>query len=168
MLRKLVAVAGLCLCAPLANAAPRAPRTLLIDACGQIRDNALRIWSDQMIVSIRQSRDQSTIIYCFVAGADRDFKQAFALTPPAAGDSDGAGREALKAACDQMQVNRNNVFGGRRVYFTEDPDIKVVYCLVLKPDLTDMPEVEVADPRFVDTVELLFMSYYGEPLDEGM
>jgi hypothetical protein len=168
MLRKLVAVAGFCLCAPLANAAPRAPRTLLIDACGQIRDNALRIWSDQMIVSIRRSRDESTIIYCFVAGADRDFKQAFAVSPPAAGGSNGAGREALKAACDQMQVNRNNVFGGRRVYFTEDPDIKVVYCLARKPDPTDMPEVEVADPRFVDTVELLFMSYYGEPLDKDM
>ena len=77
-------------------------------------------------------------------------------------------REALKAACDQMQVNRNNVFGGRRVYFTEDPDIKVVYCLVRTPQPTDMPEVEVSDPPLVDTVELLFMSYYGEPLDKGL
>ena len=168
MLRKLVAVAGFCLCASLANAAPRAPRTLLINACAQIRDNALRIWSDQMIVSIRQSRDQSTNLYCFIAGADRDFKQAFAVTPSAAGNSNGAGREALKAACDQMQVNRNNVFGGRRVYLTEDPDIKVVYCVVRAPDPTDMPEVEVADPQFVDTVELLFMSYYGEPLDKEL
>jgi hypothetical protein len=168
MLGKLVAVAGLCLCAPLANAAPRAPRTLLIDACGQIRDNALRIWSDQMMVSIRQSRDESIIIYCFVAGADRNIKEAFEVRPPAAGDSDGAGREALRAACNQMQVNRNNVFGGRRVYFTEDPDIKVVYCLVRKPDPTDTPEVGVADPRFVDTVEMLFMSYYGEPLNKEM
>jgi hypothetical protein len=165
MLGKLVTVAGLCFCAPLANAAPRAPRTLLIDACGQIRDNALRIWSDQMIVSIRQSRDER-MIYCFVAGPDRNMKEGFAVSPPAAGDSDGAGREALMAACNQMQGNRNNVFGGRRVYFTEDPDIKVVYCLVRKPDPTDMPEVGVTDPRFVDTIEMLFMSYYGEPIDK--
>ena len=167
MLRELVAVAGACLCAPLANGAPRAPQTLLIDACGQIWDNALRIWSDQIIISIRQSRNESKIVYCFVAGVDRDFKQAFAVNP-AAGDLNGAGREALKAACDQMQVNRNNVFGGRRVYFTEDPDIKVVYCLVRTPQPTDMPEVEVSDPPLVDTVELLFMSYYGEPLDKGL
>ena len=53
----------------LANAAPRAPRTLLIDACGQMPDNALRIWPDQTIVSIRQSHDER-IIACFVAGAD--------------------------------------------------------------------------------------------------
>ena len=72
------------------------------------------------------------------------------------------------AACKQMQGNPNNVFGGRRVYFTEDPDIKVVYCLVRKPDPTAMLEVGVTDPRFVDTVELLFMSYYGEPLDNDM
>jgi len=43
VLCKLVTVALLCLCTLLANApasaAPRAPRTLLIDACGQMRDN---------------------------------------------------------------------------------------------------------------------------------
>jgi hypothetical protein len=38
----------------------------------------------------------------------------------------------------------------------------VVYCLVRKPDPIDIPEVGVTDPRFVDTVEMLFMSYYGE------
>jgi hypothetical protein len=54
------------------------------------------------------------------------------------------------------------VFGGRKVYFTEGADIKVVYCLVRKPDPIDIPEVGVTDPRFVDTVEMLFMSYYGE------
>ena len=59
-------------------------------------------------------------------------------------------------------------FGGRKVYFTEDADIKVVYCLVRKPDPIDIPEVGVTDPRFVDTVEMLFMSYYGEPLGEDM
>jgi hypothetical protein len=167
MLGKLVRVAALCFCAPLANAAPRAPGTLLIDARGQIRDNALRIWSDQMIVSIRQSRDER-IIYCFVAGADRNMKEGFAVGPPAGDDSVDAGREALMAACNQMQGNRNNVFGGRRVYFTEDPDIKVLYCLVRKPDSTDTSEVGVTDPRFVDTVAMLFMSYYGEPLDKDM
>ena len=171
MLCKLVTVALLCLCTLLANApanaAPRAPRTLLIDACGQMRDNALRIWPDQMIVSIRQNHDERSI-FCFVAGTDYNMKETFAVRPPAAGDSEGAGREGLRAACNQMQVNRNNVFGGRRVYFTEDPDIKVVYCLVRKPDPTAMLEVGVTDPRFVDTVELLFMSYYGEPLDNDM
>jgi hypothetical protein len=72
------------------------------------------------------------------------------------------------AACNQMKRNPNNVFGGRKVYFTEDPDIRVVYCLVRRPDPTDMSEVGVTDPRFVDTVEMLFMSYYGEPLGEDM
>jgi hypothetical protein len=67
-----------------------------------------------------------------------------------------------------MQLNRNNVFGGRKVYFTEDPDIKVVYCLIRKSDPIDIPEVGVTDPRFVDTVEMLFMSFYGEPLGEEM
>lgn len=167
MLGKFVTVAGLCFCAAVANAAPRAPRTLLIDACGQMRDNALRIWPDQTIVSIRQSRDERTI-YCFVGGADRNMKETFAIRPPAGSDSGDTGREALMAACNQMQANLNNVFGGRRVYFTEDPDIKVVYCLVRKPDPTDTLEVGVADPRFVDTVEMLFMSYYGEPLNEDM
>jgi hypothetical protein len=167
MLGKFVTVAGLCFCAALANAAPRAPRTLLIDACGQMRDNALRIWSDQTIVSIRQSRDER-IIYCFVAEADRNMKETFAVRPPAGSDSSDAGREALMAACNQMQGNPNNVFGRRKLYFTEDPDIKVVYCLVRKPDPTDMLEVAVTDPRFVDTVEMLFMSYYGEPLCEDM
>ena len=162
-----VAVAALCFSATLANAAPRAPRTLLIDACGQMRDNALRIWSDQTIVSIRDSREE-TIIYCFVVGEDRNMKATFAVRPPAGSDASAAGREALMAACNQMQANPNNVFGGRKVYFTEDPDIKVVYCLVGKPDPTDAPEVAVTDPRFVDTVEMLFMSYYGEPLDKAM
>jgi hypothetical protein len=167
MLGKLVTVAALCFGAAFANATPRAPRTLLIDACGQMRDNALRIWSDQMIVSIRQSHDER-IIYCFVGGADRDMKQIFAVKPPAGSDLSDAGREALMAACNQMQGNPNNVFGGRKVYFTEDPDIKVVYCLVKKPEPTDIPEVGVTDPRFVDTVEMLFMSYYGEPLGVDM
>jgi hypothetical protein len=169
---KLVTVALLCFCAVLANAAPihaapRAPRTLLIDACGQMRDNALRIWPDQMIVSIRQSHDER-IISCFVAGTDHNMKETFAVRPPDGTGSSDLGREALMAACKQMQGNPNNVFGGRRVYFTEDPDIKVAYCLVRKPDPTDMLEVGVTDPRFVNTVELLFMSYYGEPLDNDM
>jgi hypothetical protein len=171
VLCKLVTVALLCLCTLLANApanaAPRAPRTLLIDACGQMRDNALRIWPDQMIVSIRQSRDERTIS-CFVAAADGAGKETFAVRPPAGTNSSDLGREALMAACHQMQENPNNVLGGRRVYFTEDPDIKVVYCLVRKPEPTDILEVGVTDPRFVDTVELLFMSYYGEPLDTDM
>jgi hypothetical protein len=172
VLCKLVTVAGLSFCAALANAAlanaaPRAPRTLLVDACGQMRDNALRIWSDQTIVSIRQSHDER-IIYCFVGGTDRYMKETFSVRPPAGSGSIDAGREALMAACNQMRGNPNNVFGGRRVYFTEDPDIKVVYCLVRKPDTTDRLEVGVTDPRFVDTVEMLFMSYYGEPLDKDM
>jgi len=79
--------------------APRAPRTLLIDACGQVRDNALRIWSDQTIVTVRQSLDER-IIYCFVAGPDRNMKETFAVRPSAGSD---AGREALKAACNQTQ-----------------------------------------------------------------
>ena len=165
MLGRFVAVAGLCSYAALANAAPRAPRTLLIDACGQVRDNALRIWSDQRVVTIRQSLDER-IIYCFVAGADRNMKETFAVRPSAGSDSGDAGREALKAACTQMQGNLNDVFGGRKVYFREDPDIKVVYCLVRKPDPIDIPEVGVTDPRFVGTIEILFMSYYGEPLGE--
>ena len=132
-----------------------------------MRDNALRIWSDQRVVTIRQSLDER-IIYCFVAGADRYMKETFAIRPSAESDSGDAGREALKAACNQMQGNSSNVFGGRKVYFTEDPDIKVVYCLVRKPDPIDIPEVGVTDPRFVDTVEMLFMSYYGEPLGEDM
>jgi hypothetical protein len=171
VLCKLVTVALLCLCTLLANApanaAPRAPRTLLIDACGQMRDNALRIWPDQMIVSIHQNHDERSI-FCFVAGTDHNMKETFAVRPPAGTGSSDLGREALMAACKQMQGNPNNVFGGRRVYFTEDPDIKVVYCLVRKPDPTAMLEVGVTDPRFVDTVELLFMSYYGEPLDNDM
>jgi hypothetical protein len=120
-----------------------------------------------MIVSIRQSHDER-IIYCFVGGADRNMKETFAVRPPAGTSSSGLGREALMAACEQMQGNPSNIFGGRRVYFTEDPDIRVVYCLVRKPDPTDMLEVGVTDPRFVNTVELLFMSYYGEPLDNDM
>jgi hypothetical protein len=67
MLGRFVTVAGVCSCAALANAAPRAPRTLLIDACGQVRDNASRIWSDQTIVTMLQSLDER-ITYCFVAG----------------------------------------------------------------------------------------------------
>ena len=69
-----------------------------------------------------------------------------------------------------MQLNRNNVFGGRKVYFTEDPDIKVVYCLIRKSDPIDIPEVGVTDPRFVDTVEMLFMSLLqrdGSTLDRS-
>ena len=167
MLGKFVTVAGLCSCAALANAAPRAPRTLLIDACGQMRDNALRIWSDQTDVAIRASVDER-IIYCFVAGADRNMKEAFAVRPSAGSDSGDPGREALKAACNQMQGNPNNVFGSRKVYFTQDPAIKVVYCLVRKPKPMDIPEVGMSDPRFIDTVEMLFMSYYGEPFGENM
>jgi hypothetical protein len=164
MLARLVLVAGLCLSATLVHAAPRAPRTLLVDACGQMRDNARKIWSDQKTISIRESPDQK-IIYCFVGGADRNMRATFAVGPQAAGGPD-AGREALKAACSQMQAK--NVFEGRKVYFTEDPDIKVVYCLVRKPDPTDKPDVGPTDPRFVDTVEMLFMSYYGEPLGQVM
>jgi hypothetical protein len=167
MLGKLLTVAALCFGATLANAAPRAPRTLLIDACGQMRDNALRIWSEQTIVSIRESGDK-TIIYCFIGGADSNMRATFGVRPPAGSDLSDSGREALMAACNQTQENPNDVFGGRKVYFTEDPDIKVVYCLVRKPDPTDIPEVGVTDPRFVDTVEMLFMSYYGEPLGEDM
>ena len=172
MLCKLATAAGLCFSTVFANAAPpnvapRAPRTLLIDACGQMRDNALRIWPDQMIVSIRQGHDER-IIACFVAGTDHNMKETFAVRPTARTGSSDLGREALMAACKQMQGNPNNVFGGRRVYFTEDPDIEVVDCLVRKPDPTAMLEVGVTDPRFVDTVELLFMSYYGEPLDNDM
>jgi hypothetical protein len=167
MLGRFVTVAGLCSCAALANPPPRAPRALLIDACGQMRDNALRIWSDQTIVTIRQSLHER-IIYCFVAEADRNMNETFAVRPSADSDSRDAGREALKAACNQMQLNPNNVFGGRKVYFTEDPDINVVYCLVRKSDPIDIPEVGVTDPRFLDTVEMLFMSYYGEPLGEEM
>jgi hypothetical protein len=132
-----------------------------------MRDNALRIWSDQTVVTIRQSLDER-IIYCFVVGPDRNMKETFAVRPSARSDSGDAGREALKAACNQMQGNPNNVFGGRKVYFTEDPDIKVDYCLVRKPDPIDIPEVGGTDPRFVDTVEMLFMSYYGEPLGKNM
>lgn len=98
MLGRFVTLAGLCSCAALANAAPRAPRTLLIDACGQVRDNALRIWLDQTIVTMRRSLDER-IIYCFVAGADRDMKETFAVRPSAGSDSGDAGHEALKAAC---------------------------------------------------------------------
>jgi hypothetical protein len=95
---KLVTVASLCCCAVLANAAlasaaTRAPRTLLIDACGQMRDNALRIWPDQMIVSIRPSHDER-IISCFVAGTDHDMKETFAVRPPAGTGSSDLGREA--------------------------------------------------------------------------
>jgi hypothetical protein len=161
-----IVAAGLCFGAAVADAAPRAPRTLLIDACGQMRDNALRIWPDPTIVSIRESRDEA-IISCFVGGADRNMKPTFAVRAQGGSDLSDAGRQALMAACNQMRGNPN-VFGGRQVYFTEDSDIKVVYCLVRKPDPTDAPEVGVTDPRFVDTVEMLFMSYYGEPLEQAM
>jgi hypothetical protein len=108
------------------------------------------------------------MVYCLVAGDDGALKLTFAIAP-LAGDATGAsGRAALMEACNQMQANPSNVFGGRRVYFTEDPDIQVAYCLVRKPDAGDLPEVAVTDPRFVDTVELLFMSYYGEPLGISM
>ena len=89
MLGRFVTVAGLCSCAALANAAARAPSTLLIDACGQMRDNALRIWSNQTIVTIRQSLDER-IIYCFVGGADRNMKETFAVRPSAGSDSGDA------------------------------------------------------------------------------
>jgi hypothetical protein len=114
MLGRFVKVAGVCSCTALANAAPRAPRTLLIDACGQVRNNASRIWSGQTIVTMRQSLDER-ITYCFVAGADRNMKETFAVRPSAGSDSGDAGREALKAARNQMQGNPNNVFGGRKV-----------------------------------------------------
>jgi len=168
MLRRLlIAVAALGLGATLAHAAPRAPRTLLVDACGQMRDNALKIWSDEKIVSIRESRD-GKMVYCFVGDADRNMQATFGVGPQAGSDPIGVGRAALKAACNQMQENPKNVFEGRKVYLTEDPDIKVVYCLVRKPDLTDTPDVGPTDPRFVDTVEMLFMSYYGEPVGQNM
>ena len=163
--RFLATVAGLCLGATLAHAAPRAPRALLVDACGQMRDNALKIWPDEKNVSIRESRD-GKMISCFVGDKDRNMQATFGVKPQAGSDPIGAGRAALKAACNQMQAK--NVFEGRKVYFTEDPDIKVVYCLVRKPDLTDTPDVGLTDPRFVDTVEMLFMSYYGEPLGQDM
>ena len=160
-------VATLCLGVSLAHADPRAPRTLLVDACGQLRDNALSIWSDQKIVSIRERRGEG-VVYCFVAGADKKMKSTFGVDSSRARYANDPGREALRVACDQMKKNANDVFGGRKVYFAEDPDIKVAYCLVQKPDNAGMAEVDVADPRFVYTVELLFMSYYGEPLSEGV
>ena len=167
MFGKFVAVAALCLGASLAHADPRAPRTLLVDACGQLRDNALRIWSDQNIVSIRERRGEG-VVYCFVAGADKKMKSTFGVDSSRERDANDPGREALRVACDQMKKNANDVFGGRKVYFTEDPDIKVVYCLVQKPGNAGLAEVDIADPKFVYTVELLFMSYYGEPLSEGV
>ncbi len=167
MFGKFVTVAVLCLGVSLAHADPRAPRTLLVDACGQLRDNALRIWSDEKIVSIREVRGEG-VVYCFVAGADKKMKSTFEVDSSGKSDPNDPGREALRVACDQMKKNANGVFGGRKVYFTEDPDIKVVYCLVQKPDNAGLPEVDTTDPMFVDTVELLFMSYYGEPLGEGV
>ena len=167
MFGKFVTVAALCLGVSLAHADPRAPRTLLVDACGQLRDNALRIWPDQKIVSIRERRGEG-VVYCFVAGADKKMKSTFKVDSSRKSDSNDPGREALRVACDQMKKNANGVFGGRKVYFTEDPDIKVVYCLVQKPDNAGLAEVDISDPRFVNTVELLFMSYYGEPLGEGV
>jgi hypothetical protein len=167
MFGKFVTVAALCLGVSLAHADPRAPRTLLVDACGQLRDNALRIWSDEKIVSIREGRGEG-VVYCFVAGADKKMKSTFKVDSSRKSDSNDPGREALRVACDQMKKNANGVFGGRKVYFTEDPDIKVVYCLVQKPDNAGLAEVDISDPRFVNTVELLFMSYYGEPLGEGV
>ena len=165
MLGKFVIAVAFCLGAAHAQASPRAPRTLLIDACGQMRDNALRIWSDQKIVSIREDRADK-VIHCLVGGADRKMKPTFRVASVPASASAGPGRDALAAACRQMQEDSGAVFGGRKVYFTEDPDIKVAYCLVQKPDGADLPELAVTDPRFVFTVELLFLSYYGEPLDE--
>jgi hypothetical protein len=167
MLGKFVTAATLCLGIGLAHADPRAPRTLLIDACGQLRDNALRIWSDEKIVSIRERRGDG-VVYCFVADADKKMKSTFGVDSSRKNDSKDPGREALRVACDQMKKNANDVFGGRKVYFTEDPDIKVVYCLVQKPDNEGLPEVDITDPGFVYTVELLFMSYYGEPLTDGV
>ena len=76
MFGKFVTVAALCLGVSLAHADPRAPRTLLVDACGQLRDNALSIWSDEKIVSIREARGEA-VVYCFVAGADKKMKSTF-------------------------------------------------------------------------------------------
>jgi hypothetical protein len=59
-------------------------------------------WSDQTIVTMRQSLDER-IIYCFVVGSDRNMKETFAVRPSAGSDSGDAGREALKTACTQMQ-----------------------------------------------------------------
>jgi hypothetical protein len=171
MFGKFVAVAALCLGATLAQGAQQNPaRRLLIDACGQMRDNAGRIWSDQRIVSIRVDYG-GNVVYCYVTGADRKMKSTFGVAPPRAGMSDlrEPGREALLTACTQMRKDSDNVFSGRRVFFVEDPDIKVVYCLVAKPT-SHVPDSLTRRGRsyFVYTSELLFMSYYGEPLDEGV
>jgi len=167
MFRIFVTVAALYLGVSLAHADPRSPRTLLVDACGQLRDNALSIWSEEKSVSIRERRDEG-IVYCFVVDPGQKVKSTFEVASSRKGDFNDPGREALRVACDQMKKNASDVFGGRKVYFTEDPDIKVVYCLVQKPDNAGLAEVDISDPRFVYTVELLFMSYYGEPLSEGV
>jgi hypothetical protein len=65
------------------------------------------------------------------------------------------GPRSVKGRLQPNAGDPNDVFGGRKVYFMEDPDIKVVYCLVKKPDPLDTPEVRVTDPRFVDTIEML-------------
>jgi hypothetical protein len=128
MFGKSVPVVALCLGVSLAHADPRAPRTLLVDACGQIRDNAASIWSDEKIVSIRE-RGSDGVVYCFVVDADETIKRAFRVDSSRKNHSNGPGREALRVACDQTKSNANNVFSGRKVYFTEDPDIKS--CLLL-------------------------------------
>jgi hypothetical protein len=166
MFGKFAAVVALCLGPTLAQGAVQNPvRPLLIDACGQMRDNALRIWSDQRIVSIREDRSEK-IVACYVGSVDRKTKSAFAVTLPA-GDSREAARQVLLNACGQMREDPNEVFDGRRPFFREDPDIKVAYCLVAGPS-NKVPESLLLRSRsyFVYASELLFMSYYGKPLEE--
>jgi hypothetical protein len=168
MFRKFVALGALCLIATVAHGAQKNPsRRLLIDACAQMRDNALRIWSDQRIVAIREDRSRN-VVSCHVAGVDRKMMSAFVVAAPAASDLRDPERQGLLTACRQMQRNSGKVFGGRRVLFAEDPDIKVAYCLVTSP-ANRVPDSLIGRGRsyFAFTTELLFMSYYGEPLDEG-
>jgi hypothetical protein len=60
------------------------------------------------------------------------------------------------------EVKGSHVFAEGFARFISRRTPTVVCCLVRKPDPIDIPEVGVTDPRFVDTVEMLFMSYYGE------
>jgi hypothetical protein len=130
-----------------------------------MRENALRIWPDQRIVVIREDRGRN-VVYCAVSDADRKMKSAFGVAAPAVSDLSDSGREALLSACTQMQKNRDEVFGGRHVFFTEDPGIDVAYCLVASP-ANRVPGSLIQRSRsyFAYTSELLFMSYYGEPSD---
>jgi hypothetical protein len=115
---------------------------------------------------IREDRG-ANVVYCYVAGVDRKMNAAFGVAALAMRDFRDPGREALLAACAQMQENSNDVFGGRRVFLREDPDIKVAYCLVAGPS-NKVPVSLLLRSRsyFVRTSELLFMSYYGKPLEE--